>query len=44
MKVMLELFPFEERWAALETLHLTEVQLILVLVKPKTSSVCLPEG
>ena len=44
MEVMLEPFPFEERWAALETLHETEVQLILVLVKPKTASVCSPEG
>lgn len=44
MEVMLEPFPFEERWAALETPRLTEVQLILVSVKPNTSSVCLPEG
>lgn len=37
-------FPFEERWATLESVHLTGVQLILVSVKPKTSSVCSPEG
>lgn len=44
MEVMLEQFPFEERWAALETPRLSEIQLILVLVEPKTSSFCSPEG
>ena len=42
--VMLAPFPFEERWATLESGRLTEVQLALVSVKPKTSSVCSPEG
>lgn len=36
--------PFEERWATLESVRLAEVQLVLVSVKPKTSSVCSPEG
>lgn len=44
MEVMLEPLLFEKRWAALETQRLTEVQLILVLGKPKTSSVCSPEA
>ena len=42
--VTLAPFPFEERWATLESMRLTGVQLILVSVKPKTSSVCSPEG
>lgn len=44
MEVVLEPFPFEGRWAAHETVHLTEVHIVLVCVKPKTSSVCLPGG
>lgn len=44
MEVVLEPFPFEEKWGPFKTLHLTGVQLILVEAKPKTSPVCSPEG